>query len=81
MSKALFEPESLAAFFDRFRRDHPAVKVFPAEGAGPWMVVHPDEPVQEFDTGVATKKALVARYPESETPGGNKLLTDNSEGR
>jgi hypothetical protein len=81
MSKAIFEPESLAAFFDRFRRDHPNISIIPPEGAGPWMVLFPDEPMQEFPTGLATKKALIARYPESESPGGNKLLTDKSDGR
>ena len=76
----MFEHESLPMFFDRMRRDH-GVIITPPDGAGMWEISFPDEPTQAVATGADVKRTLVTRYPESDNPGGNKLLTAKPEGR
>ena len=77
-NRAMFEPESLTSFFDRMRRDH-GVIITPPTGAGMWEVSFPDEPAQAFPAGADVKRALLSRWPEKDNPGGNRLLTENSE--
>jgi hypothetical protein len=74
----MFEHESLPSFFDRMRRDHGAI-IVPPTGAGMWEVSLPDEPAQAFATGTDVKRAFLNRWPEKDNPGGNRLLTENSE--
>jgi hypothetical protein len=65
VTRALFEPESLSSYFERFRRDHPDVPVTPPDGAGPWTVKLPDGTVLEYDTGSRCRTDLKRRFPDS----------------
>jgi hypothetical protein len=64
-NRVLFEPESLSAYFDRFRRDHPGIPVTPPDGAGLWVVTLPDKTELAYDTGARCRADLKRRFPDS----------------